>query len=354
MNYRRIDLKKKLFISYSHEDSEKVRKFAFFLSLYGFDLWMDEKLLKSGDNYTTKIFSGIHDADIYVVFLSRASLDSNWVDAEIDFALREKIEKKRLTVIPVLLEDVDVPIALSNIDYLDARFSLKEAAEYLSAKYEKERTSQEGMAVSSVSFAISKDTSVELGPFNESMTMSDLVEDRNRVLDELRKKAFGILMNFVSASDFDFSSEKPKFTNGLYDESIVKKEGSTSGSICECITVEAMVFNPSMSKLNRLLEERLSVLNINAISFGFALELGENETMMDIGKRCLQKIQDDYIILSYDSSDGAKIEISDDFYLSLQPSEEVMKVKLSTKYDFQFENKMKVFSVFDFINDLLS
>lgn len=347
-------MKKKLFISYSHEDAEKVRKFAFLLSLYGFDLWMDEKILKKGDYYTTKIFNGIHDSDIYLVFLSQASLGSNWVDAEIDFALKEKIERKKLTIIPVLLEDVDVPVALSNIDFLDARFSLKEAAEQLSAKHKTDRPAQKGVNVSSVSFAISQDTSVELGPFNESMTMSDLIEDRNRVLGELRKKAFGILMNFVPANEFDFSSETPKFTNGLYDESVAKKEGSTSGSICECITVEAAVFNPSVEKLNRLLMERLSVLNINAISFSFSIDLGENETMMDVGKRCLQKIQDDYIILSYDSSDGAKIEISDDFYLSLQPSEEVIKVKLSTKYDFQFENKMKDFSVFDFIKLLLS
>lgn len=35
--------KKKLFISYSHEDTNKVKKFALLLSLHGFDLWMDEK-----------------------------------------------------------------------------------------------------------------------------------------------------------------------------------------------------------------------------------------------------------------------------------------------------------------------
>lgn len=36
-------MKKKMFISYSHEDPSKVKKFAFLLSLRGFDLWMDEK-----------------------------------------------------------------------------------------------------------------------------------------------------------------------------------------------------------------------------------------------------------------------------------------------------------------------
>lgn len=161
-------------------------------------------------------------------------------------------------------------------------------------------------------------------------------------------------MNFVSAADFDFQSEKPKFTNGLYEETIVTRSGRTSGSVCKNITVEIVVFNPAMSKVNRLMKERLKVLNINAITFGFSIPLGKDETMLDVGKRCFQKIQDDYIILSYDKADGATIEIADDFYLSLVFSEELMKVKLSTKYDFQFENRMKDFSVFDFVRDLLA
>ncbi len=346
-------MKKKMFISYSHEDSSKVKKFAFLLSLRGFDLWMDEKNITSGDNYTTRILNGIHDSDIYLVFLSSAALKSTWVGAEIDFALREKIERGKLVIVPVLLEEVEIPVSLSNIDYLDARFSMQKAIEELSEKYQGEKIEHNEIVVSSVAFSISEDTTVQVGPFHESITMDDLKEDRKRVLSELRKKAYGILMNFVSATDFDFRSEKPKFTNGLYEESIIKKEGSTNGSICECVTVETVVYNPSMAKVNRLMKERLEVLNINAISLGFSLPLKDGESMLDVGKRCFQKIQEDYIILSYDSLDGAKIEIAEDFYLSLLFSDDIMKVKLSTKYSWQFERKMKDFSVFEFINKLL-
>lgn len=346
-------MKKKLFISYSHEDANKVKKFALILSLHGFDLWMDEKNVSGGDNYTTKILQGIHEADIYLVFISVNSLKSTWVNAEIDFALREKIEGKRLVVIPVLLEDVEMPVSLMNIDYLDDRFSIQKAVQELSNRYEKVEVEHNDIVVSSISFTISKDTSVEIVPFNESITVNDLTEDRNKILSELRKKAYGILMNFVSATDFDFQSEKPKFTNGLYDETVIKKSGSTSGSICEKITVETVVLNPVMSKVNRLMKERLEVLNINAITFSFTIPLGHEETMLDVEKRCFQKIQDNYIILSYDTVDGARIEIADDFYFSLAFSDNLMKVKLSTKYDFQFEKRMKDFSVFDFVRELL-
>lgn len=347
-------MKKKIFISYCHEDSDKVKKFAFLLSLHGFDLWMDEKSITNGDNYTTKILEGIHDCDIYLVFLSAAALKSARVGAQIDFVLHKKIEKGRPTIIPILLEDVEIPVSLSNIDYLDARCSIRKAIEKLSEEYQKEKVEYNDIIVSSIAFSISKDTSVQVGgPFQEYITMDDLKEDRKRVLSELRKKAYGILMNFVSAVDFDFQSDKPKFTNGLYEENIVKKEGSTTGSICECVTVETVVFNPSMVKINRLMNERLGILNISAITLSFSIPLKDGESMLDVGKRCFEKIQEDYTILSYDSLDGAKIELAEDFYLSLLFSDDIMKVKLSTEYNWQFEEKLKGFSVFEFINKLL-
>lgn len=149
---------------------------------------MDEKNVSYGDYYTTKILKGIHESDIYLVFISANSLKSTWVDAEIDFALREKIDENRLVIIPVLLENVEMPISVRNIDYLDARFSMQSAVKELSNIYEKVEAEHDDIVVSSISFTISEDTSVEIGPFNESMTVDDLTEDRNQILSELRKK----------------------------------------------------------------------------------------------------------------------------------------------------------------------
>lgn len=202
-------------------------------------------------------------------------------------------------------------------------------------------------------YEISEKTVVEVGPFNEGITTKDLEENKNQILRKLRKKAYGILMNFVSAEDFDFQSALPKFKNGMYEEETQKSAGSTSGSICENIRVEAIVFHPDERKVKRLLKERLSVLNINAITFGFVVPETENESLMTIGKRCLRKIQEEYIILSYDNTEGAKVEIADDFYLSFMVSEHVIKIRLSTKYEFQFEKRMKDFSVIAFLEKLL-
>lgn len=109
-----------------------------------------------------------------------------------------------------------------------------------------------------------------------------------------------------------------------------------------------------MEKVNRLLNDRIEVLCISSICFGFSIPIKEGESILEKGKHCVQKLQDQYTILSYDNAEGAKIELSEDFYLYLSISEDIIKVKLSTKYGWQFERKYKDFSVFEFIHDLMS
>lgn len=350
-------MKQKLFISYSHKDKKVVKQFALQLSLRGVELWMDEKNISFGGNYTTAILQGIHEADVYLVFLSENSIKSHWVNAEIDFALKEKIERKNLVIIPIRLDDYEVPVVLSNINYLDARFSVISAANELAEKLGTTNVRKRGgdgcFDILSIAFEISEKTVVEVGPFNEGITTSDLEENREQILKSLRKKAHGILMNFVSPEDFDFQSALPKYKNGMYEENVQRISGNTSGSICEEVHIEAVVFNPDEKKVKRLLKERISILNINAITFGFLLPLSDDETLLSIGKKCLQRLQEEYIILSYDSIEGAKIEIGNDFYLSFIATESVLKVRLSTKYDWQFEDRIKKFSVMEFMKKLI-
>lgn len=348
-------IKKKVFISYSHEDASVAKEFAVMLSLYGFDIWMDVKDIENGEHYTTKILEGIKSSDLYVVFLSQKSIKSNWVEAEIDFALKEKIENKRLRIVPVLLEDVEIPIGVSNIDYLDARGSILAAAKDFAEQNHMRMGKPEKLTLSSISFAISEDTAVQISPFNEEITNKDLKENCDELLAELRRRACGILLNFVKISDFDFQAEKPRFANGVYEERIVKKEGNTNGSICENVTVEAIVLEPDVEKVKRMLEDRLRILDVRSITFGFSVPLEGKMTMRDIGVRCFQKIQDQSVILSYDPKEGAQIELADDFYASVAVTEDgLLKIKLSAKYRFEFADRMKNFSVLEFVMGLLN
>lgn len=137
---------------------------------------------------------------MYLVFLSENSIKSRWVNAEIDFALREKIERKKLVIVPVRLDDSEVPVALSNIDYVDARFSVIAAADELAEKFGTADVHKEGATdffdILSIAFEISEKTAVEVGPFNEGITTSDLEDNREQILKNLRKKAAWYLNEF--------------------------------------------------------------------------------------------------------------------------------------------------------------
>lgn len=343
----------KVFISYSHNDALLVTRFAQQLSLCGFDLWIDEKDIEIGGNYSTQIFTSIYSSDIYMVFLSKNSINSRWVNAEIDFALSRKIDSGKPIIVPVLLDDSEVPVSLTNIDFLDARFSINDAvAQFTNTFQSIGATNPSRVSIVNIGFTLSDTTDVEIGAFNEGVTRDDLVDNRTQLLESMRKNAYGLLMNFVSIADFDFDSSTPRFMNGIYTERIDTVGGSTEGSLRERVRIEATVFQPDEDKIHKLLTERLEILNINEITFGFSLPLTDGESMADIAKLCYQKLQRDYIILSYDNVEGAKVELTDDFYLSLCFSDEIVKIKLSTKYDWQFPKKMKEFSIWDFLQYL--
>jgi len=346
----------KIFISYSHDDAEVVTRFVQQLSLSGFDLWIDEKDIKIGDYYTSRIFSGIYDSDVYMVFISKNSVESSWVKAEIDFAVTKKIENGKLKVIAVKLDDAEIPITLSNADFYDARFSVGNAAGQFVKEFPvkaRRNELQDGLAIANIGFTMSDTTNVEVSPFSNEFTMEDLEEDRKSLQKKMREKAYGILMNFVNIADFDFTAPVPKFMNGTYTEHVERVEGSTSGGICEKVSIKTTVYKPDAAKVSRLLGDRLDILNINEITFGISIPLNEGETLMEIGKRCYQKLQDNYIILAYNVDEGAKIALKDDFYLSMCITEAVIKIKLSTKYVFQFADRFRAFSVVDFIKSLL-
>ena len=95
-------------------------------------------------------------------------------------------------------------------------------------------------------------------------------------------------------------------------------------------------------------------MRVSAITLGFTVALQGNETLLNVGKRCFKKIQDKYTILSYDNVEGAKVEIEDDFFVALSISDDIIKVKLTTKYDWQFERFMQNFSVMEYLQQLLN
>jgi TIR domain len=75
--------------------------------------WFDERQIRAGDSLTRQIESGLARAEIVVLFLSRSSLASAWVDAEMRAALHAQIDKRQYrALIPVVLDECEIPALL--------------------------------------------------------------------------------------------------------------------------------------------------------------------------------------------------------------------------------------------------
>ena len=110
------------FISHAKEDKDRfVIPFSRALrEEWGIDAWLDKWEITPGDPLADKVFSGMARADAFVIVLSENSINSRWVQREIDFAVRQQISKGIL-VIPVVLDGLSwdrLPPSVQDLCYV--------------------------------------------------------------------------------------------------------------------------------------------------------------------------------------------------------------------------------------------
>ncbi len=110
-----------IFLSHSHKDKSFARKLASDLSKLGIRVWLDEAEIKIGDSLIEKISSGIDEMEYVGAILSRHSVSSEWVKKELDIAMNQEIENRRVKVLPILIEDCQLPTFLEEKLFADFR-----------------------------------------------------------------------------------------------------------------------------------------------------------------------------------------------------------------------------------------
>lgn len=128
-----------VFISYSHLDKEFVDKMAHHLIKSNVPVWMDRWELKTGDSITLKIQEALSCSDYLLIVLSKKSVESEWCKREVNAGLLRQVEEKRAVILPVLIEDCDIPLFIRDILYADFRENfysgLRSLLDSLSARY---------------------------------------------------------------------------------------------------------------------------------------------------------------------------------------------------------------------------
>lgn len=110
-----------VFISHSHQDKDFVDKLAAQLILHKEYIWLDRWEIKVGDSIIDKIQDAIQSASALIIVLSKASVGSEWCRKELNAGLIRELEERRIVVLPLLLEDWDIPIFLKEKKYADFR-----------------------------------------------------------------------------------------------------------------------------------------------------------------------------------------------------------------------------------------
>lgn len=89
------------FISYAHNDSERVQQLADLIKKRQFPIWMDTRLIP-GDHWPKEILKAIQDSVGFIIMMSPASASSSWVERE--FLLADKIH---CPILPIMLADLN-------------------------------------------------------------------------------------------------------------------------------------------------------------------------------------------------------------------------------------------------------
>lgn len=110
-----------IFISYSHENKDFVDQLATQLVHRNVNVWLDRWELSIGDSIIDKVQDAVDGASALLVILSKASIASEWCKRELSSGFLRELEEKRVVVMPVLLEDCEIPLFARGKMYADFR-----------------------------------------------------------------------------------------------------------------------------------------------------------------------------------------------------------------------------------------
>jgi len=120
-----------IFLSHNHRDKDFVRQLASDLERHGVGVWLDEAELKIGDSLIQKITSAINEVDYLAVILSPNSVQSRWVQEELEQAFNLLVSGKLKKILPLLIEECEIPSFLGGKIYADFRNNKNYYAELL-------------------------------------------------------------------------------------------------------------------------------------------------------------------------------------------------------------------------------
>lgn len=121
----------KIFISHASADKPFVDKLVADLASKSIPVWYDKLDLRIGDSVSGSINAGLTDSKYFVIVLSEAAIASTWVREELNAALMKQVAQGGTFILPILIEDCDIPPLLAHRRYADFRNDYNSALQEL-------------------------------------------------------------------------------------------------------------------------------------------------------------------------------------------------------------------------------
>lgn len=112
-----------VFLSHSSADKTFVRELAKDLKCDGHKVWFDEESIQVGQSIPQKIAEGLADSDVVIVVLSSSAVASGWVEQEWSSVIDDDIKTGGSIILPLLLDNCEIPMMLRSKKYADFRES---------------------------------------------------------------------------------------------------------------------------------------------------------------------------------------------------------------------------------------
>lgn len=110
-----------VFISHSMADDRLVRRIETAVRDLRYPVWYAETDLPPGDLIVSEVSAALADSDAMVVVLSPRSARSRWVEFEVNAVMAARLSGRDVVVVPVVIEDCDIPASLQGLNWIDMR-----------------------------------------------------------------------------------------------------------------------------------------------------------------------------------------------------------------------------------------
>ena len=109
------------FLSFTEENRRIADVVRTCLANSGYSCFYQFSSIEPGANFVQRISEGLEESDVLIALFSPAYFSSDWAQTELHSAFADDPGNRRESIVPLLIQDADIPRPFNTLDYVDCR-----------------------------------------------------------------------------------------------------------------------------------------------------------------------------------------------------------------------------------------